>query len=316
MDEQTQTLEPGSALDGNWRERLEQAIDGVLGPIRRAPKRADGEALYSLPWFLFCGDGPAASAQLLDGLADSAPVAIQGDAAAEGSLWNWRFFGDSVGVSVAPAVVEGRHSTAGEAFTAMLDLLRRKRPLMPLNGIVLTVSAGALARPSRDLALRLRALADQTMQTLDLTLPVYLVVTGMDELPGFGDFVTALPAACHGQVMGHRLPEAALTGAEAAVAFGQALDGMEARSRELMLTLIRDARPEAARGIFQFVHGFARTGQGLRSFVGSLTADSALQRRPVWRGLYVTGAAGGRPVLLADLSRRFLPTDQPIARRA
>lgn len=314
MPEQTDTLSDEPMAREDWRRSLERALDGVLRPIRQAPKRSNGDTLYSLPWFLFCGDSQAAALPLLSALGESAPVAIHADAGVGDGLWAWRFFGDSVGVALAASVVENRHPAAGEAWSAMLDLLRRKRPLLPLNGIVLTVGAATLMQPSRDLALRLRALADGAMLALETTLPVYLVVTGLESIPGFCSYAEALPIGCRNQVMGHRFPEGVYAGADAAAAFTAAFEAVNERTRDVTLTLLREAPAAPARGIFQFAHGFSRLGPGLHNMVTNLTADSAVQRRPMWRGLYFTGMAG-QPVFLSDLANRFLPTDQPLARR-
>ncbi len=77
----------------------------------------------------------------------------------------------------------------------------------------------------------------------------------------------------------------------------------------------READPVKRKGIWDFVHGFANLGPGLSMVIKTLLEDNPYQRTPQWRGLYFTAAAG-KGGFVDDLVTRFLPADQPLARRA
>ncbi|EJO57759.1 type VI secretion system membrane subunit TssM [Burkholderia multivorans] len=98
-----------------------------------------------------------------------------------------------------------RQSDAAE-WHAFLRLLRRIRPRLPLNGVVLTIDVAALAHAdpaahtTESRALRARL---QEMQAeFGTGFPVWLVVTKMDRLPGFTDYFASLGQAERAQILG------------------------------------------------------------------------------------------------------------------
>src|SRR3546814_10979413 len=97
-----------------------------------------------------------------------------------------------------------------------LTLLSAERDKLALNGIVVCISAQTLlAGPdaAKATGIRLRRLVDEAMEHLQIKLPVYFLVTGLERLHGYAQFRAALPAAGFSQALGFRLPESEVVNA-------------------------------------------------------------------------------------------------------
>ncbi len=99
-----------------------------------------------------------------------------------------------------------------EEWLAFLDLLRKTRPRKPVNGILVAVSVTDLQGDADEiaaLAKSLRERIDEVMGRLDMVLPVYLLFTKCDLVPGFVEMFGDLRDKERGQIWGFTLPLAA-----------------------------------------------------------------------------------------------------------
>ncbi|MBO9516245.1 MAG: hypothetical protein J7549_19185 [Variovorax sp.] len=287
-------------------------------PAVDMPRR---NALYARPWFLFVGDENANVGRLLTAAAGAQEEeAARHAAPATRPFWRWHRLPAMTAIDVhagvlRPASHPHEHSLW---YRALLELAERRKRL-PLNGIVVCIAAATLleaARERDDLARRMRALVHETADQLRIQLPVYLVVTGLERLEGFGALRAALPVEVQGQALGHRLHN----GAAARVPAGLQFDGLSAelmrRVHALRMALLRAGTSPAQRqAIHAFVEQLGALQPGLRATAELLFGNGAGPRSPRWRGLYFTAAPpdDGGSVFAHDLFARFLPADQPLA---
>ena len=157
-----------------------------------------------LPWYLIIGAPGAGktTALLHSGLRFPLAERLGRDPIAGGGTrqCDWWFTQDAVFIDTAGRYTTQDSDAAADAreWQQFLALLRRHRPVQPINGVIVSVSvpdllhAGAeLGRQADAVAARLQELRRQ----LDLPFPVYLLVTKADLLAGFmetfGDFDAA-----------------------------------------------------------------------------------------------------------------------------
>ncbi|ACC75165.1 type VI secretion system membrane subunit TssM [Paraburkholderia phymatum] len=105
---------------------------------------------------------------------------------------------------------QARQRMDSEEWLGFLGMLRTHRPRAPINGALLAVNLGELT--SQDDSSRmaeaaaLRARLAELRGELGIRFPVYLVVTGMDQLTGFAEYFSSLTAEGRAQPWGFTLP--------------------------------------------------------------------------------------------------------------
>jgi type VI protein secretion system component VasK len=311
---------PSTAPEQAALAALRQAIVQARELLLRSPaQRAVRNPLYDQPWLLFIGDESAELPGLLAAARRASPPLLQLEPDAGGDVfWRWHFLRSMIAIETSPAAVREPASRHERSlwYQALLALaIQRER--QPLNGVVVCVSAASLLGDAQALAsdaARLRQRVDEAAEHLRLHLPVYLVVTGLERLAGYGVLRSALPPAALVQALGHRLPQNSV-GARLDDLFGP----MNLRLHALRMGLLR-SQPEPARrlAIHSFVEQLRALQPGLRTLAAHMF-DNGLGRTLAparWRGVYLTAApaGGGDDAFVADLFQRFLPSDQPLAR--
>ncbi|WP_218511003.1 type VI secretion system protein [Variovorax sp. dw_308] len=304
------------------RSDIEDA-DTALAALPHALSEGDA-ADISKPWVMFVGNAAAN----LPGL-----LAIE---AQPWMFWQAQVRPDMAAIALGPAAVS--NGVAGQRARGLwlraLMALAEQRPALPLNGIVVCVEARELLQPPptiAPLAGRLQRVLRETTQLLELRLPVYVVVTGLERLAGHVEVCAVLPPQVLAQAIGHRLPEPGPGGPEtgpemdapvsdtAGARFDALFATLSARLRALGAGLLRE-QPDAPAGRLashQWVEQLIALEPALRELVVKLFEPE--NDRPAacfWRGLYLTGASSpqSQAAFSSDLLQHFLPADQSLAR--
>src|SRR3546814_4938413 len=108
------------------------------------------------------------------------------------------------------------------------------------------ISDGSSDVCSSDLAkatgIRLRRLVDEAMEHLQIKLPVYFLVTGLERLHGYAQFRAALPAEAFSQALGFCLPESEVVNAATSGKLDEILDPIVERLPALRETALQIGR--------------------------------------------------------------------------
>ncbi|MGH7023953.1 MAG: type VI secretion system membrane subunit TssM [Caulobacteraceae bacterium] len=299
-----------------------QAIARRMAEALAALRKAAGgrrDYLYSRPWYVIIGPPGAGktTALLNSGLRfPFSDTALKG----VGGTRNLDFWFADEAALVDTA---GRYTTQdsdadtdSQAWRAFLGLLRRHRPLQPINGVMVAISLDELARADRAQidahASAVRRRLAELKRTLEITAPVYVLFTKADLLAGFVEFYDDLDVEGRRAVVGATLPRRRPLNAEVLTSefdlFAQSVadraakrlqDEPDARRRGLILGFPAQVGMLRAR-VLRFLDGaFLAGGEP----VGEL------------RGFYLTsGVQGGAPLdrLLSGVASVY---DQPQAAR-
>ncbi|MET3442185.1 type VI secretion system protein ImpL [Variovorax paradoxus] len=300
-------------------EAAVEAIREAMSQARQALRQPPRQRSAPVPWFLFLGDAAANLPGLL-AAAHAERLAPSGSEPFGEPYWHWWLTGSLAAIELHPAAV-GEAATVPHARALWLQALlalAERRDRLPLNGLVVGVAASKLLRTDAEtvkpLAARMRRLLDEAGDTLRLQLPVYLVVTGLEQLPGYATLRGALPPEVLAQAIGHRLAEPAA----AADRLDAVFDPMAQRLHALRMALLREQPGASGRlAIHEFIEAMCALQPALRQVADALFEGHGRgSRAPRWRGLYFTAAAsdaaGG--AFAADLFEHFLPADQPLVR--
>ena len=206
---------------------------------------------------------------------------------------------------------------AGELFR----LLRAVRPKLPVNGILLVVSPADLVLADQ---LEQRMTAEtiatwfrQADETLDQTLPAYVLLSRTDLVPGFQEIFERIEPADRAQPWGFALPHDGKEArkeaktvealhAEIDAGFGDMVETMRRRHIELL-----SKEADAIRCVH--IHGFSAQIAAIQRIVmpvidAMMPMGNGAWRGVLLRGIFMTSARQEMlsiDALLPELSRRF-----------
>jgi type VI secretion system protein ImpL len=285
-------------------EEMQAEFQKALRTLKSSKLAKHGKsALAALPWYVIIGPPGSGKSTLLRNSGLKFPYlnakrgAVRGVAGTRNCDW-WL---SNEGILLDTA---GRWTTEDDdqdEWLAFLDLLRKTRRGRPLNGVLVSISAGDLFDTGADdiptLAKKLRERIDEVMVRLEVTLPVYLLVTKCDLIGGFVESFGTLTEKERGQIWGLTLPldsEASARPEMFVERLDRLVDVMETRS---LVRLKTDGRPEVARRVFEFPQQFEELCPSLVDLVNDLFSENAYQDSPILRGVYFTSATQeGRPI--------------------
>ncbi|MBK0393163.1 type VI secretion system membrane subunit TssM [Ramlibacter algicola] len=309
-------------------ERFRQAIAMLRQGVQVQGPRGWWQArrqVQQLPWYLILGAPGAGktTALLHSGLRFPLAGRLGRDplAGIGGTRHcDWWFSEDAVFIDTA-----GRYTTQDSDATAdagewrrFMALLRRHRPVQPVNGVIVTVSVPDLLQGGPELARQADAVAarlEELRRELDLAFPIYLLVTKADLLAGFVETFGDLDAAQREQLWG--------------VVFDADAAGVPAdlapRLADLSLRLAR-RRPEALQQertaqrrlpVYAFAAQFDAMLAPLESFVRQAFAGIATAPAQRLRAIAMTsGTQEGNPIdrVIGELARSHGLALQPLPR--
>ncbi|HJL17652.1 MAG TPA: type VI secretion system membrane subunit TssM [Sandaracinaceae bacterium LLY-WYZ-13_1] len=277
---------------------FQKAVSALKGS-----KKGGKKALYQLPWYTIIGPPGCGKSTALrnSGLQFPYLSASGGGVRGLGGTRNCDWWMTSEAVILDTA---GRWTSEEEdhdEWLGFLDLIKRFRPKKPLNGIIAAVSVGDLGGAREDevvqLAQRIRQRIDEVQGRLKMSLPVYVLFTKCDLIPGFVETFGDMSKQERGQVWGFTRPLSKSMGAPGeyfAKEFATLLQMLETRAYKRM----GDERKVANREmIYAFPQQLAVLESNLQEFVHHLFLENVFKETPHLRGVYFTsGTQEGRPI--------------------
>ncbi|MBS0428111.1 MAG: hypothetical protein JSR41_12580 [Proteobacteria bacterium] len=229
-------------------------------------------------------------------------------------FWRWWLMDSLAAIEVCPPPLAPALPQESLWLRALRELARL-RPHLPLDGVALCVSTAALqadpsvAHPTFELLCRR---VQETVQGLRVRMPVYVIVTGLQRLPGYATVRAALPPEAIARTLGIR----ADTRSSGSVlpALDLLFDPLMLRLQALRLGLLPQMHEASARAD---VHAFVEAMQALEPGLMRLSEQMALadgaSRLLPWHALCFT-ASGPDGAFVNDLFGRWIPEDQGLAR--
>ena len=198
------------------QEEMREQFDKVF-ELLRSEKIGRGlgqDFLYALPFYLLIGRQSAGKSSLVARSGLRMPI---DDRLGTGSLsmqvsghrTRWWFAEEGLLITTSIADDDQPEAQGGGAATwnGLLAFLSKYRPRRPLDGIVVVVDIDALLTgQGQRLAADLRARLQDAMRTFSIRLPIYVVVSKCDHLPGFDDAFWSLDETQRARAIGTLLP--------------------------------------------------------------------------------------------------------------
>lgn len=266
------------------RSKGGEAVRAFYLTVRQMEQDHDVADRYDLPWYLLLGD-PLLGERLA---ADWSLAPVNRPA------WFGRWWADQDGAVLAvpqPLFLpeEGVPSSL-QPWRRLLGLLMRMRPRRPLDGVIWAVPAERLLDPASlaQESIQLRRRFNDLLQRLGLSLPVYVVVTGLEALDGFAELRAALPTEVCERPLGWASPlqaDAAWQGEHLERGFDQVLQALQAAILEAGVL-----KGQLSEDLYRFPQALDSLREGLRQRLEPVFQGNALGEAPRLRGLYFSGA--------------------------
>lgn len=297
--------------DGQERIRREELIDEEQKELKERFKEAlstlKTSSLYrgrserwrnDLPWYLLIGPQGGGKTSLLDFSGLEFPINKIDRKLTRDTLGtrhcDWYFADHGVLIDTA-----GRYLTQpdaevdGNAWSTLLNLLRKRRRNRPLNGVLVTIPVETLLHDSEQqleiLARQVRARLQDVHQKLHVDVPVYLVLSKADSLLGFDEFFDQLTREESDQVLGTSFRKEQV-GTDVAVLRNEFEELLRRLNSQVIMRMHQERDTQRRGRILDFPHQLGQIGERLCLFVDMAFTGNRYQRASQLRGFYLTSA--------------------------
>lgn len=254
-------------------------------------------ALYELPWYVVIGNPAAGKSSAIVNSGLHFPFANKGDAVVQGigGTRNCDWFFTTEGILLDTAGRYAVHEEDRGEWLGFLNLLKKNRPMAPINGIIIVASVPELTRNRPEfvinLAKQVRERVQEITSQLEVFAPVYVMFTKVDLISGFVEFFQDSDNAERGRVWGATLPYDAEGKADPVAAFDEHFDKIFDGLKEMSIERMALYRGEQlGPGVLTFPVEFAGIRPTLRAFLATLFEENPFQFKPIFRGFYFSSA--------------------------
>ncbi len=309
------------------RERFEQAL-ATLKDTLFAGRKGDNY-VFELPWYVILGAPRTGKTTILRQSGLDFPLRRRvGEEPVSGlgvtQHCDWWFTDRAVLIDTPGryAMQDDQAATDKAGWRDFLSLLKTHRSRRPLDGVLLAVSLPDILLQSETERARhiaaLRHRLQELTRTCGAELPVYVVITKCDLLPGFSDFFSGLDKAGREQVLGMTFPPDADVSERLSAAFAQRFTELCAGLDPFMRERAHAERTLSRRSdVYLFPKEFAAIGAETAAFLSRLFTRTRFEAPSRLRGVYFTsGTQEGNPIdrLGTSFGRDFglTPAERPV----
>ncbi|MCA9286954.1 MAG: hypothetical protein KDA05_00130, partial [Phycisphaerales bacterium] len=185
---------PAGGLDAASRARMDDLRKSWEEGILKFRER--GKDLYSVPWYPMVGESGSGKTEAIRHCNVGFPPGLQDRLQGSGGTLNmhWWFTNQSVIIDTAGRLLQ---DSGRQEWRQFLRMLRKARPLRPINGLLLVIPADSLIKDTGDdlerKGGRLASALDEIQEELGVRFPVYVIITKCDLINGFREYFDAMP---------------------------------------------------------------------------------------------------------------------------
>lgn len=257
---------------------------------------------YKLPWFMIVGTSESGKSSLLSGFTHDEVF----DDENEDADCTWWFLKGGVVLDIKGEAFLPNKSikTNEKSWTMILNMLARYRSAKPLNGIILTIPANEIYGKNKLKIEEIKSRAQYISRKLSfaqnylgLKLPVYVIVTKTDLIPGFQSFCSEIPVRNRSNMLGWTCPYS-LNSMYSPRWMDEAFDSIEDELNEIRMEIFSESRLTTTRdGIFVFPSELLTIKESISLYIDTIFKTGSSEERFYYRGLYFTGDSKMVPLL-------------------
>ncbi|WP_324172465.1 type VI secretion system membrane subunit TssM [Sulfurimonas sp.] len=276
---------------------------------------------YELPWYLMVGSGKEGKTSILENSGLDFPLNINYDnrsVTEVGSTksFQWYFAEHAIFVDMPGNYVSNNRSEEDLIlWESFLKLFGRKRWKRPINGIVLTISVDTLMEKNEkeleQYAKDLRDRFDEISHAFVSNIPIYLLVSKVDNIVGFKEYFTGISEEEKEEVLGVTFDEN-----ENSIDTSVIQPELEALLQRLNSAVLdkvnREWDTDARSKILLFCNEFSALFEKLNMFVDIGFAQTRYRKPLMLRGIYFTSVPNGNEVPVSqEFEKSTLASIQP-----
>ncbi len=265
---------------------------------------------YQLPWYLLIGAENSGKTTLMEGADLNLPVGQQDFGIHHGNPeCRWWFLNRGVILDIRGDLLLRKTTPHSDekGWRSLLVLLSRYRAARPLNGILLTIPATELYGRQQltmdTLSSRAEYLAQKLLAAqngLGLRVPIYILITKTDIIPGFQSFCTEIPTRNRHNMLGWSSPYT-LSTAYTHTWVEDAFSSIQENLSHVRLEIFAEGGATAtADGVFVFPSELMTIKNNLGIYLGHLFKSDTYQQALCLRGIYFCGDSGITPLRILE----------------
>lgn len=256
---------------------------------------------YQLPWYLLIGANQSGKTTLMDRSEIVLPIGKPDLGNAVNPEMNWWFLNHGIILDIKGQFFIDKEDVKADekGWKTVIALLNRYRSRRPIDGIILTIPAteiyGAQKLSLEEITDRAKFMAQKlrtTQHMLGLRLPVYVVISKSDVLPGFQSFCQSIPIGNRQNMLGWSStyhPGTAFSPTWVDEAFGHLQNNLNQLRLEILAS---GASPETRDGVFIFPYELDHIVNPVKIYLNHIFKVSSYDEDLILRGLYLAGDSG------------------------
>lgn len=308
--------EPGADRAAEEEAELRDKLTAALDKLK-ATSGKKGGFLYEQPWYVIIGPPGSGKTTALANSGLEFPLTDGGKLQGVGGtrLCEWWLTDNAVLIDTAGRYTSQDSDAAADkaGWERFLNLLKKSRPRLPLNGVLVTFGVDMISRlgpaEREQHARAVRRRIKELEEKLGQRLPVYFMISKADLLAGFMEFYDDLDKTAREQVWGFTFPVQTASEVGPVSKFTEEFQALLSRLQDRTLERLQQERgPQQRAALAGFPAQFASLEGPLSAFVTAAFGGTRLDPAPMLRGVYFTsGTQEGSPLdrLAGALSRSF-----------
>ncbi|MFZ4835568.1 type VI secretion system membrane subunit TssM [Rouxiella sp. Mn2063] len=170
-------------------------------------------SLNELPWYMVIGPEGAGKTSVILSSGQDFPLPEQLNRVCKESLPTkncecW-FANDALFIDTAGKYLDNTQENKPE-WDTLVKSIKKYRPIKAINGVIVTISASDVMGRNKtelvDLSSKIRARLDDLRNVLGVRFPVYVLMTKLDQIPGFVEYFRTLTSEDREQIWGVTFP--------------------------------------------------------------------------------------------------------------
>lgn len=281
------------------KEPMEEAFHEAAKLLKQS--FGNHEYMYALPWYLTIGDTSSGKSTLLNSLDIKRPFGLGPKIDNLGLPLTWNYFDYGVILDVRGDVIyqENNKSTPSKVWLDLLHQLSYHRARRPLDGVIITISAEDLYGSKKLSPLDMRQKAQAMYQSLitlqsnlSMRLPIYVVITKTDIIPGFDEFAKGFTSSNSKNMFGWSAPHG-IQQPYSPNWINEASDKITSVINDLKLQAFsmmrKHEKPVDTDALFVFSEELLKVWENISAFNNQLFGENVYKDSHFLRGIYFTG---------------------------